>query len=94
MLFVMRNGINPMWEDPKNKDGGCFSYKISNKNVILYRINDYNSKLREINENNKKQQKIRILLKKELHQKNKIKTKPRLLTNNRGNEEICGNGKR
>jgi hypothetical protein len=34
MLFVMRNGINPMWEDPKNKDGGCFSYKISNKNVV------------------------------------------------------------
>ena len=33
MLFLMRNGINPMWEDPKNHKGGCFSYKISNKNV-------------------------------------------------------------
>jgi hypothetical protein len=22
-----------MWEDPKNRNGGCFSYKVSNKNV-------------------------------------------------------------
>ena len=33
MLFLMRDGINPMWEDPKNKDGGCFSFKVSNKYV-------------------------------------------------------------
>lgn len=33
MLFLMRKGINPMWEDPKNCKGGCFSYKISNKHV-------------------------------------------------------------
>ena len=33
MLFVMREGITPMWEDPINRDGGCFSYKISNKYV-------------------------------------------------------------
>ena len=33
MLFVMRKGINPIWEDVKNRDGGCFSYKIPNKNV-------------------------------------------------------------
>lgn len=33
MLFIMRKGIIPMWEDPKNRQGGCFSYKISNKNV-------------------------------------------------------------
>ena len=33
MLFVMKDGINPVWEDPKNRNGGCFSYKISNKNV-------------------------------------------------------------
>ena len=33
MLFLMRKGINPMWEDPKNSKGGCFSYKINNKNV-------------------------------------------------------------
>ena len=29
MLFVMRTGITPMWEDPKNRKGGCFSYKIN-----------------------------------------------------------------
>ena len=33
MLFIMRDGIKPMWEDTKNKKGGCFSYKINNKNV-------------------------------------------------------------
>ena len=33
MLFVMRDGITPMWEDPRNRNGGCFSYKVSNKCV-------------------------------------------------------------
>ena len=33
MLFVMKTGIKPIWEDPKNRDGGCFSYKVLNKNV-------------------------------------------------------------
>jgi hypothetical protein len=33
MLFIMREGVRPIWEDPKNKNGGCFSYKVSNKNV-------------------------------------------------------------
>ena len=33
MLFMMRKGIKPAWEDPKNRNGGCFSYKVSNKNV-------------------------------------------------------------
>lgn len=30
MLFVMKNGITPMWEDPKNRNGGCFSFKVKN----------------------------------------------------------------
>lgn len=34
MLFVMRDGVTPMWEDPRNRNGGCFSYKVSNKNVF------------------------------------------------------------
>ena len=29
----MKEGIKPTWEDPRNRDGGCFSYKILNKNV-------------------------------------------------------------
>jgi len=34
MLFVMREGITPMWEDPRNRNGGCFSYKVINKAVV------------------------------------------------------------
>lgn len=34
MLFVMREGITPMWEDSKNRHGGCFSYKVTNKYVF------------------------------------------------------------
>jgi hypothetical protein len=33
MLFIMRDGILPMWEDPRNKNGGCFSFKIPS-NII------------------------------------------------------------
>ena len=34
MLFIMRRGIKPIWEDPQNREGGCFSFKINNKNII------------------------------------------------------------
>ena len=33
MLFLMRKHINPIWEDPANRGGGCFSFKVLNKNV-------------------------------------------------------------
>ena len=33
MLFLMRTTITPMWEDPKNRGGGCFSYRVTNKLV-------------------------------------------------------------
>lgn len=33
MLFIMRKGIVPVWEDKCNRNGGCFSYKIANKQV-------------------------------------------------------------
>ena len=33
MLFVMRTGVTPMWEDPRNRNGGFFSYKVANKFV-------------------------------------------------------------
>jgi len=33
MLFLMRDGIKPIWEDTRNRDGGCFSYKVANKLV-------------------------------------------------------------
>jgi len=31
MLFLMKEHITPTWEDAYNKNGGCFSYKISNR---------------------------------------------------------------
>jgi hypothetical protein len=31
MFFIMREHIQPLWEDPLNKNGGCFSFKV-NKN--------------------------------------------------------------
>jgi hypothetical protein len=34
MLFAMRSGVTPMWEDPKNRSGGCFSFKVLNKQVF------------------------------------------------------------
>ena len=34
MLFAMRNGITPQWEDPKNRNGGAFSFKVINKQVF------------------------------------------------------------
>jgi len=33
MMFLMRNGIAPQWEDHKNRNGGSFSYKVHNKLV-------------------------------------------------------------
>ena len=33
MLFIMRDGIKPIWEDPQNRHGGSFSYKVLNKQV-------------------------------------------------------------
>jgi len=34
MLFLMRSGITPLWEDKQNANGGCFSYKVINKHVV------------------------------------------------------------
>jgi hypothetical protein len=39
MLFLMRKNINPTWEDPKNSKGGCFSFKVINKNVYDVWVN-------------------------------------------------------
>ena len=33
MLFMMKDGITPIWEDEQNRNGGCFSYRISNKHI-------------------------------------------------------------
>ena len=33
MMFLMREGIEPSWEDPQNRGGGSFSYKVGNNDV-------------------------------------------------------------
>ena len=33
MLFMMKKGIKPIWEDSENREGGCFSYRIANKYI-------------------------------------------------------------
>jgi hypothetical protein len=33
MLFLMKNEVKPIWEDAKNRNGGCFSFKVANKDV-------------------------------------------------------------
>lgn len=48
MLFMMKSGVNPTWEDPKNREGGCFSFKISNKSVF----NSWNKLLLALSSNN------------------------------------------
>jgi hypothetical protein len=32
MLFFMRKNVSPLWEE--NKNGGCFSYKVSNATAL------------------------------------------------------------
>jgi len=34
MLFFMKHGIKPIYEDSRNKNGGYFSFKIYNKYVV------------------------------------------------------------
>jgi|TARA_A100001011_G_C13979435_1_gene702669 translation initiation factor 4E len=41
MLFLMRKGINPTWEDPANCKGGCFSYKVSKSIADVWRQLSY-----------------------------------------------------
>lgn len=34
MLFIMNKGIEPTWEDPKNKVGGTWSFKIDDNRIL------------------------------------------------------------
>ena len=36
MFFIMRDGILPLWEDAKNVNGGCWSFKISKGSIKKY----------------------------------------------------------
>lgn len=46
-LYLMRDGILPIWEDPKNRNGGCWSIKVDIKDsfttfvrVIMFAIGE------------------------------------------------------
>ena len=43
MLFIMKNNIKPIWEDPDNSKGGCISYKITTDYVydVWKKLNYY-----------------------------------------------------
>lgn len=42
MLFIMKSHIKPIWEDPHNKNGGCFSFKVPTENVAnIWKIMAY-----------------------------------------------------
>ena len=39
MLFLMREGINPLWEDTNNMNGGSWSFKITKGNLYKTWLN-------------------------------------------------------
>ena len=43
-FFIMKNDITPIWEDPNNKDGGCWSFKV-NDNLAQDLWNDLSIQL-------------------------------------------------
>ena len=48
-FFIIQDGITPIWEDPKNINGGCWSYKIHEDNNSLYSIGSYRRDLNYFN---------------------------------------------
>ena len=51
-FFIMKNNITPMWEDDENKNGGCWSFKIQEKEasnlweeLSLYLVSETISKI-------------------------------------------------
>ncbi|ADX06074.1 putative eukaryotic initiation factor 4E family [Organic Lake phycodnavirus 1] len=44
LVFLMKDNIQPLWEEPNNRNGGSFSFKIHNKDIehvwkqILYHM--------------------------------------------------------
>lgn len=34
-IYIMREGVKPMWEDPRNRNGGCWSIKIDIKDTYI-----------------------------------------------------------
>ena len=55
MMFLMKDDIKPMWEDDHNKNGGCFSFKVLNKDVEQVWKEVYFNVICGCNVNSKKQ---------------------------------------
>jgi hypothetical protein len=58
MIFFMKSPILPMWEDEQNKNGGCFSFKVVNKDIEQVWKDIYfhlisNSITKDVNDNDK-----------------------------------------
>ena len=54
MLFLMKDDILPIWEHEKNRNGGCFSYKVNNKFIVdVWKEMTYVLVGRTISEDNK-----------------------------------------
>jgi hypothetical protein len=86
----MKNDITPMWEDEENKNGGCWSFKIQEKEasklweeLSLYLVSETISKI------NDDIQGLSICLKKNNHSIIKIWNKDTKNNNNKNiNDEI------
>jgi len=65
MFFLMKNDIFPTWEDPKNRMGGCISFKYDNNilnewlKILLVSITDdlseYNNEINGLSISPKKE---------------------------------------
>lgn len=89
-FFIMKNDITPMWEDEENKNGGCWSFKIQEKEasklweeLSLYLVSETISKIDD------DIQGLSICLKKNNHSIIKIWNKDTKNNNNKNiNDEI------
>ena len=89
-FFIMKNNITPMWEDDENKNGGCWSFKIQEKEasklweeLSLYLVSETISKIDD------DIQGLSICLKKNNHSIIKIWNKDTKNNNNKNiNDEI------
>ena len=65
MFFLMKNDIFPTWEDPKNRMGGCLSFKYDNNILnewlkilllcITEELSDYNKEINGLSISPKKE---------------------------------------
>ena len=47
MFYIMRDGIFPLFEDPRNVDGGFWTYKVSKRNANKTWLYHYNEDIKK-----------------------------------------------